>query len=507
MIWDELAKASLFGADRYELQPPLRARLEKVGINRNETPARAILEGAAIYRNLQRAGFPLPQVKALAADFPSTNTTLKKHTAHSARYLWEILSGKRYKALGEYLQLLVAHHIQIPPEQLPFIYDISLKNKAIWRTVQPLIKEQEQWLLTQNDAWMTLVSLEDASSWDEAAAEEKRGIIRYLRQNAPDQAIPLLEKDWAKFNYQDKQQLLGLLAVNLNEHDEAFLKSCLKDSRKEVRLRAARLLLVLPGSQLQQQLFDAMKAGIHQQKKGIILPSGEKILKDFKGMGVDFSDKSMKAGQHKGGISSLVSWLAPQSWEAMLGGGVLDNIRKLSHAPGGDEWLSACGWAALRFNDHSWIEAMLRFWWRTDDVNAWSSTLGKRMMQALPSAVFDEMIAQHFQAYSGLIEESSFIGQLVSLGKHSWGQQASLLILKSFQAWVNTNESYYWNLWHYKQFLKVAAYKADTSIFDRIKNGWDERSLVWGQWERDVKHMLRVLEFRKQMKEALKQIK
>ena len=505
MIWDELAKASLFGADRYELQAALRDSLQKIGINKNETPARAILEGAAIYRNLQRAGFPLRQMERPSGDLIQVDAKLKKHTAHSANYLRQILSGKHQKALSEYLQLLVEYNIQIPPEQLPFIFDISLRNKTIWRIIQPLIQEQEQWLLAQNPAWIALAEFDEVSRWEDAAFEEKLGMIRFLTRNRPEFAIQLMIKDWTLLKHQDKQKMLSVLEVNLNEQDETFLESCLKDSRKEVRLAAARLLLIIPASQLQQKLIEGIKDTVKQVKGQVILPSGKGLEENFKTLGVDFSDKAMKVGQFTSVILNMISWLPPQTWEFIFGSDVLDSIRKLNHSPEGDELLSACGWAALRFNDHKWIEAILRFWWRTDNARAWSSTLGKRLMQALPAPVFDEIITLHFQHYSGLIEEDSFIGQMVSLGKHNWGQQVSLLILKSFQAWVNTNESYHWNLWHYKQFLKVAAYKADTSIFDRIKNGWDERSPVWGRWEREVKHMLRVLEFRKNMRDELKQ--
>lgn len=507
MIWEELAKAALFGADRYELQAALRERLQKVGVNRNETPSRAILEGAAVYRNLQRAGFSLHQVEMPLSIVTSEGPRLKKHTAQSASYLQQILSGRYPKALNEYLQLLVVHNIQIPPEQLPALYDISLKNKTIWRIIQSLIKEQEQWLIAQNPAWIALAAFEDVSRWGEASLDEKLAMIRFSRQNKPEHAILLFKNDWQQFNYPDKRQILSLLKLNLNEKDEAFLESCLTDSRKEVRLGAARLLLRLPTSKLQQKLFDALNDAVQQQKGRVILPSGEQLHEKFKKSGIDFADKSMSSGSNRDPVLNMISWLPPKRWEVILLTGVLDSIRKMDRSPDGEGLLNACGWAALRFKDHTWIEAMLRFWWRSDDVSAWSSTLGKRLMEALPPPVFDEIIRLHFQHYPGLIEEDSFIGQMIGLGKHHWGPQISILILRSFQEWVNTNESYHWNLWHYKQFLKVAAYKADTSIFDRIKDGWNERSPVWGRWEREIKYMLRVLEFRKNMREVLKQLK
>ena len=52
---------------------------------------------------------------------------------------------------------------------------------------------------------------------------------------------------------------LKILKIGLSDMDEVFLEECLDFSRKEIREQAAKLLSLLPNSQLQKRIWDALK--------------------------------------------------------------------------------------------------------------------------------------------------------------------------------------------------------------------------------------------------------
>ena len=86
MIWDELAKIALIGTERAQLSENTLSALAKLGINAEGNPAKAILEAAALYHSLRRAGFPLqkqePEFKPIQ---PEESSPANRASGRSAR--------------------------------------------------------------------------------------------------------------------------------------------------------------------------------------------------------------------------------------------------------------------------------------------------------------------------------------------------------------------------------------------------------------------------------------
>ena len=57
MHWNELVKLALLGTDRSSLSPAMKAELQGYGIDTDKEITEVILESAALYAPLQKAGY------------------------------------------------------------------------------------------------------------------------------------------------------------------------------------------------------------------------------------------------------------------------------------------------------------------------------------------------------------------------------------------------------------------------------------------------------------------
>lgn len=503
MIWDELCKLALIGTDRLAPSEGLLAGLRKIGVNEEAPDAQKVLEGAAVYYNLQRAGFSLAKLPPEGSEKVSFKSALSAPTADAARFLQLLLSGRYAKALPECLDSFRRSKMSLPAEQLPLLFELGLTRPALWKKVQALMEEKERWLLRQNPEWQALAEEPDTGKWGDSGLEVRAAILRHLRRTRPESAADLMREDWASFAYTDKKALLQELWHKLDQYDEVFLKRCLEDSRKEVRMEAAKLLAHIKDSDLQQQLQQRAIQVLSRDTKGQLKVSLiTKLDEELKKLGIDHKKSKYRGDKAAVTTYELLGRIPPSFWETHFRRPILDLLRMAGRNTNKRMVLQAFGRAALSFGDARWVDAILRYWWRQQAEEQWSSTLGKQLMAALPDAAFNEMIVQHFKQEAGYLQEDAFITTLILLGKHEWEDRCSLLVIRGFQQWIASAQSYYWNLWHYKRILKVAAYRANPSILDKLSQGWDARSPVWPSWEAEVERMLKTLAFRKDMRKA-----
>ncbi len=505
MIWEELTKIALIGTERSKLPEHILDALARIGVDAEADPARVVLEGAALYHQLRRAGFPVPDYKGeKPPEIEEGQDERAAVSARAARHLRLILEGRFQPALPEYLQLLKEQQKRIPAEHLPALLYLSLKSPQLWKTVQENLGADERWLLRQNPDWAPLADRPDVESWPDAAPEERLSMLRYIRRTQPEEAAPLLESIWSEISHPEKQAFLKEMEFHPGPYDEAFLEACLNDSRKEVRTVAAQLLVRLPDSALLERLFSRARGLFREEKgKGPSLQLPDKPDDELKKAGIGAGKKPYPGGKRAALAYSILSKISPKRWEEHFGRPTVDTLRLLAGSDNKKLVLDALANAAVLHQDHRWIEAILRYWWRTNDEEAWSGSRGKLLMEHLPDPVFNEIARQHLKQNPGFIEEKSFLAQMLSLGAHSWDKALAQLVIKGFQQWLSGARAYYWNLWHYKRILEVAAYRIGPDLLENFRTGWDARSPVWYSWEKDVERFLRVLAFRKEMREAV----
>lgn len=497
MIWDELASIALIGTERAQLSESTLSALAQLGIDTDAHPARTVLEAAALYHGLRRAGFPLPVQEQLPLPAaPAERSSAPGISREASQVLSIILGGSYIHALPEYLELARQQQHPLPPEHLPALFQLSLKYPAIREMVRPALGPEAWWLLRQNPDWRPLAENPEVEMWPDAPLEDKQAMLRFLRRTQPEQAAPLLQSIWGGLAHTGKLVFLDILAIGLGGYDETFLESCLQDSRKEVRLAAAGLLSRLPDSGLVERLFARAKKLLEQKDKGSLELHYPKTLDE----GLKRDGIGAKKGTPADWTSELLGKIPPKRWEEHFGKSTVDCLRLLAGSARKKILLEGLAQAALLHQDHRWVEAILRFWWRTNDEEAWSSALGKRLIEQLPAPVFNELAVQQLQQHSGHIEERSLLSHMLSLGAHPWEDRLAHLVLKGFQNWIADARNYYWNLWHYRRILEVAAYQINPKLLENFRSGWDARSPVWYRWEKEVERLLQALDFRRLMR-------
>ncbi|MCB9293954.1 MAG: hypothetical protein H6559_12675 [Lewinellaceae bacterium] len=506
MIWEELIKIALIGTERGKLPAEVEQALARIGIDTDADPARVVLEAAALYHQLRRAGFPLTPFEGERPPMPDEAEEKRAApSGTSARHLGLILEGPYRPALAEYLRLLRQYQKRIPAEHQPALFYRCLQSPALWKAVQGNLDEPERWLLRQNPDWAPLTDSPDAETWPDASHDQRLALLRYIRRTQPEAAAALLESSWKETPYPEKQALLREMEQQPGAYDETFLEACLDDSRKEVRTAAALLLARLPASALQGRLFARARALFREDtEKGLRLELPGKNDEALKRDGIGTGRKSYPGGKRAALAYDILCRLPPKRWEQHFNRPTVETLRLLAGSNQKKLLLDALANAAVLHQDHRWIEAILRYWWRTGDEEAWGGSAGKLLMENLPDPVFNEIALQHLKQNPGFIEEKSFLYLLLCQGEQPWGRALAQLVLTGFQQWLSGARAYYWNLWHYKRILAAAAYRTEPELLESFRAGWDTRSPVWHRWEKDVEWLLRVLAFRKEMQEAMK---
>jgi hypothetical protein len=504
MIWEALSKLALLGTERGQLPPEVLKALEQVGIQATQAPEEVLLEGAALYHQLRRAGYPLQQPEA-----PSDPILQSKQAAappQVARQMEHIVRGNFREALPEALQLLQQGNLPLPAEHLPALLYKAAKKPEFWLILRPILEPANFELLRLNPDWAAIAERPPAANCQNETQAVRVQMLRHLRYEQPEQATSWLTPCWGELTPTEKKELINTLDTGLNASDQPFLEAQLSDSRKEVRQSAAQLLLKIPDAPLQDTLYKEAATWLTLQKDGRLdLHAPQKPIAAFKKLGL-YSNKKHKytGGARAGQAYDILSKVPPKRWEAYFGKPTLDTLRLFARGNQQQLLTDAVANAALLHQDHRWIEALLRHWWRTDNEVRWNSALGKQLMAALPDPLFNEIMSQYLKQHQGYIDERSFAGQLLCLGAHQWESRVARQVLQNFRDWLNAAQSVYWNMWHYKRILRVAAYQAPVDILPGFRTGWNQRTPIWGNWEGDIERLLKTLAFRKDLNEALK---
>lgn len=506
MIWEALTKLALLGTERGQLPAEVKSALEQVGVDTSAAPEQQLLDAAALYHQLRRAGFPLLEVPEQASknllDDP-------RHPlpARAARQLQHIVQGRYRGALTEFLSLLEQGNWRVPPEQLPTLFTYALKQPQFWQRLRPLIGPRGQWLLQQNPDWHPLAEQPPAEDWHEQDIGQQLMMLRYLRRREPEQALPPLRAVWPDQNYADKKRLLEELQEGLSEKDLPFLEEARNDRRKEVRQAAMHLLLLIPSSTVQQELFANAQQLLSMDSKGQLqVDYPASLTQELKQLGIGKRNKPAYAGgQPATWAYEVLSKVPPKHWESHFKRPTLDCMRLFLRGNRQRLLTDAVANAALLHQDHRWVEAILRHWWRTGQENHWNSTLGKILMEALPAGAFNDLLEAQFRQDSGYVAENSLAAQLLCLGAHDWSVSVSKKVILGLQERLNGSSAYHWDLWHYKRILKVAAFRVAPSLLSDLRLGWDKRTPVWERWAPDIDRFLKTLAFRADMYKNLKQ--
>lgn len=501
-IWNDLTKAALLGTERSTLPEAVRQQLLEKGLAKENSAEQEILEGLAYYATIRKAAFPL--VRAGEGLLENQITEDEAYCSPiSIRHLDEILEGPYQDALPEFVWYLRKANKSLAPESLPGFFYKCLSDAELWKQIKPLIGKRGQWLLNLNPDWERLNSNADVEQWPTADHETQLAILRYLRDQQPEQAITLIESTWEKESVQHKKAFLQTLEVNLSDIDERFLENCLNDKRREVRLKANKLLAQLPESQWMQRMERRADTWLITEKM-LKLQIPEELDKESIRDGFILKKGMLKRDKEAACLDYLIASLPPIYWENRFQLKPLQCLDYFFQANDLSKPIILALTKSVAFwKIDNWLYAFLQFWLNHQAAELWNNKAGKELLSKLSNATFNNFIVETLKNRSFLIREDFLIYQMLHQKTQFWSDQLTLPLIRQFQNWMASANAYDWSTIHYKRLLEIAAYKANPDLYDTLKSGWPYQSKIWFKWSRDVEQMLKILSFRKEMRANL----
>jgi len=498
MHWKSLAKTALLGTERSALPKEVLQFLMEQGLDTQKDPSEVILEAAALFSQMNKAGFPL---KKLEGKMPPSvgDDDEQPCTARSSHHLKLILDGTFEEALPEFIFHLNFNNKQLPPSSLPDLLKQCKTDKNLWDKIHPAIGKRGYWLMTQNPEWKSLIALPNEEVWKSGNKEERITLLKYFRKESPEKSIELLEGVWEKESYQNRVDFLKIFKINLSKNDESFLENCLYDSRNEVRKIAANLLAQIPHSELVERMYWRIEMSMKFENKKLEIELPDEIDETALRDGINPKMASYRSGLKAGYFGQMLSKVPPRRLELFFDKSPIEILQIFAHS----DWTALLIQAViestiLNKNEH-WMEAILGLWLQNEDYPIWQNSSAKELLGMIPNKLFNQFTLKSLEQTKGLPEENSPAAQLLRLGKHEWDDQLTLIVIKRFQYWLSDTTTFYWDSSYYKKILQTAAYKANPTLYDALKSGWNYHAPTYGQWQPDIELFLRTLVFRKEM--------
>ena len=274
-LWSELVKAALLGTDRIAL--PELGSSDNVGallsqLDPSNREASLLAAAAVVLLHRQCGTVTVPSEKS---GFPASKSDeTPRCGSNAASYLKRMLQGQFPHLLPEFFSALAESGQRLPEEVLPDALDAGRKDIKLRNLVAGVIGKRGEWLASLNEEWDYVAAKADVKDWETASRPSRVSMLRELRKNNPPDAIGLLTSTWKQDGPEDRLAFVEELQIGLHSGDEDFLESVLDDRRKEVRKKAAELLVRLPESRLARRMTERARSLVAASSA-----SGSKLLR------------------------------------------------------------------------------------------------------------------------------------------------------------------------------------------------------------------------------------
>jgi len=505
MIWETLIKIALIGTDRASLPEEEKEKLRSIGIDPDVDNAQAILEAAAFYAPVMKAGY---QPKKWKGEIPTPSFIEKQKTcsSKSAKHLSLMLTGRYDTALPEFIELMAQHQQCLPAHALPDLLEKSQSDQELWNKILPIIGERGHWLIEQNPDWQNLGQVKaPMGNWEDGIEAEQIQILEHYRSTTPSKARELLQSIWAELPVRTQAKFLKTFKVGLSQEDEPFLEELLDARRKGIRTLAAELLQQLPASRLVNRMFERVK-NLMTIKKGkkekLNLDPPESLTPEMMrdGIGTNKNKGTTKASW----LVTMFSTIPPNRWEAYFKADVNTVLDFFVRTAWGAACLEGLKEASAKYQDENWIKALLLFWIKNHDKARWDSFKMEKELDNISDETFNAVAITGLKNKAFLDADDSAMGLLLRSGTHQWSDQLFQLFFRNLQEWLSNGHTQFWEGWQYRAILKKAAYGCSPKILATVKKDLEAPGRHWLGWEKDMDSFVRGLRFRKEMWEGFK---
>ncbi|MBN6041336.1 DUF5691 domain-containing protein [Amycolatopsis sp. 195334CR] len=264
--WEDLVGVALLGTRRRApdlgaLPPAVR---ELAG--ERADPADALLTAGALLTAYRRAGW---QPEGAAETLPVAETDHRPYLPDAARErLARLLTASRPELLAEWLGVVAARGLRVPPERLPALAESARAKPALRGPVALVAGPAGRWLAGLNPEWRFLTAAAPepgtgADDWRFGSPAQRRSWLAVALVADPEGARAAFLGSWESEPAEVRATVLELLGEHLRAEDEPFLEAALGDRAASVRQLASALLARVPGSALGRRMAERLRPLIH----------------------------------------------------------------------------------------------------------------------------------------------------------------------------------------------------------------------------------------------------
>jgi len=502
-LWDELLKTALLGTERnnkaWQAEGKLGDLLANIQHSDNDSELH-FLQCAAVVANYQRAG---QQPTKISATLESPAKSDSRPVVNDMQSLRLMLTDNSFRPLlNEWLSHVKGHGYRVTEVMIPTLLDVALNDESSREAILAIIGEHGIWLAQQNPRWQSLFIANQVdnisdSIWQEANIKERTGYLKQCRKNDPDRARALLAEVWDKEAARDRRQLIDTLAVNLQTADQDFLEKALTDKSKDVRYRAAGLLVKLPASVLQQRFQQRLaqwlvlqektslmgKLSNHKARLTVNLP--EQWDKSWKSDGINETAPKGK-GQKAWWLEQMLERVNPEFWCEHWQLSV-DDIFSLIKK---HEWQPTLlqGWqrATLHFANQEWASALIRQDEQSDKV----------YWQILTPETCEALLSEQFAKAKQPTQLKNAIDQLINI-EHPWSEDFSRQVIMTWKNYLSSKKDIH-DYYIYNVFRHAALY-LDSSVLKLMQQQLEAFLNEDSSWHKILSETLSIVQFRYDM--------
>jgi Family of unknown function (DUF5691) len=226
---------------------------------------RAILLRAGVFAIMRRAGRVLAAGRQTLPAAPAE--TLRRPNEKVAHALESLFVGGETAVLEEALERMARARMRLPEELLPMA--LSQAMPSLRQRLRPVLGERGVWLsrLRESWAWARGLAASDAElprdldeRWADGTSQERAALLAAALRLSPDVARKLVAASWKQEKAEQRLEWLEIFEQGPIAADEPWLTAALSDRSGHVRVKAARLLWRLPGSEVARRARERVDA-------------------------------------------------------------------------------------------------------------------------------------------------------------------------------------------------------------------------------------------------------
>lgn len=498
-MWSSLVKSALLGTANGFTPPAVPESLQD-GLNLllHDDPATTLFSTAALIGIAQIAG-AVPN-KLDDVNQASPEESKQTISEEASVFLKRILAGEQEDVLPEFLSLTASQNRIVPPETLPAL--LGLGKHKLRKLVLPVVGERGKWLADHNPAWSYAIGRENANdAWETGTRLERVELLERLRGREPKRAVEFIVSTWDQDPHEERAAFVTTLSNGLSMDDEAFLESCLDDSRKEVRDAALKLLIRLPESRHAKRMHSRLDTLLEYKSSLVGMDSlrvslPEQVDKQEKRDGITSVTLHKKLGNQANKLAQMISLTEPAYWNQKW----KQPTERLLNASLKSEWAAALliGWflAVERSENPEWAGALAEF--VVKQKNGWeiiaeldlgriSGMILMEKLETLAKASIVRTIKELNDSHPMLL--------LLEAYDRQWSEALSRVVLMSMQRQAGKGS------WRLMRALPAFGLRVPVTLTEIFIKGWPEDAKAWETW---IDQFCAVLQFRRDMTNSLR---